>query len=84
MTTKTEIETRARKIVAEHLDQPLEKITSGADFIDTLGADSLDFVELTMAFEVEFDIEIPDDKAEEIKTFGSAVDFIAAQLEVTA
>lgn len=84
MTTKTEIEDRARKLVADHLDIEPEKVTAGADFIDTLGADSLDFVELTMAFEEEFDVEIPDDAAEDMKTFGQAVDLLASKLEVEA
>jgi acyl carrier protein len=57
---------RVRKIVIEHLDADPEKVTEKASFIDDLGADSLDNVELVMAFEEEFDIEIPDDAAEHI------------------
>eukprot|EP01037_Dinobryon_pediforme_P012307 gene12307-12394_t len=59
---------RVRKIVIEHLDADPAKVTDKASFIDDLGADSLDNVELVMAFEEEFDIEIPDDAAEHIQT----------------
>ena len=61
---------RVRKIVIEHLDADPAKVTEKASFIDDLGADSLDNVELVMAFEEEFDIEIPDDAAEHIQTVG--------------
>jgi acyl carrier protein len=71
---------RVRKIVIEHLDADPEKVTEKASFIDDLGADSLDNVELVMAFEEEFDIEIPDDAAEHIQTVGDAVKFITERL----
>jgi acyl carrier protein len=71
---------RVRKIVIEHLDADPEKVTEKASFIDDLGADSLDNVELVMAFEEEFDIEIPDDAAETIQTVGDAVTFIDGRL----
>jgi acyl carrier protein len=71
---------RVRKIVIEHLDADPEKVTEKASFIDDLGADSLDNVELVMAFEEEFDIEIPDDAAEHIQTVGDAVEFIDKRL----
>jgi acyl carrier protein len=71
---------RVRKIVIEHLDADPEKVTEKASFIDDLGADSLDNVELVMAFEEEFDIEIPDDAADHIQTVGDAVKFIAERL----
>jgi acyl carrier protein len=71
-----EVLERVRKIVIEHLDADPEKVTEKASFIDDLGADSLDNVELVMAFEEEFDIEIPDDAAEHIQTVGDAVKFI--------
>src|SRR5712671_6725994 len=71
---------RVRKIVIEHLDADPEKVTEKASFIDDLGADSLDNVELVMAFEEEFDIEIPDDAAEHIQTVGDAVKFIDERL----
>ena len=67
---------RVRKIVIEHLDADPEKVTEKAAFIDDLGADSLDNVELVMAFEEEFSVEIPDDAAESIQTFGDAVSFL--------
>lgn len=67
---------RVKKIVVEHLNVEEEKVTENASFIDDLGADSLDNVELVMAFEEEFDIEIPDDAAEHIQTVGDAVKFI--------
>ncbi|PHS28737.1 MAG: acyl carrier protein [Robiginitomaculum sp.] len=67
---------RVKKIVIEHLDVEDSKVTESASFIDDLGADSLDNVELVMAFEEEFDIEIPDDAAEHIQKVGDAVKFI--------
>ena len=70
------IETRVRKIVVEHLGVEEEKVTKEASFIDDLGADSLDTVELVMAFEEEFGVEIPDDAAETILTVGDAVRFL--------
>ncbi|MEM1383114.1 MAG: acyl carrier protein [Pseudomonadota bacterium] len=71
-----DIAERVKKIVVEHLGVEEEKVADGASFIDDLGADSLDTVELVMAFEEEFGIEIPDDAAESIQTFGDAVKFI--------
>ena len=62
--------------IREHLGVDEDKVTETASFIDDLGADSLDTVELVMAFEEEFGIEIPDDAAETIQTFGDAVKFI--------
>ena len=67
---------RVRKIVIEHLDADPEKVTEKASFIDDLGADSLGNVELVMAFEEEFSVEIPDDAAESIQTFGDAVSYL--------
>ncbi len=67
---------RVKKIVVDHLNVDPEKVVEGAAFIDDLGADSLDTVELVMAFEEEFGIEIPDDAAESIVTVGDAVKFI--------
>ncbi|MBO6728302.1 MAG: acyl carrier protein [Maricaulis sp.] len=71
---------RVKKIVVEHLDVDAEKVADNASFIDDLGADSLDNVELVMAFEEEFDIEIPDDAAEHIQTVGDAVKFISEKV----
>ncbi len=71
------IEERVQKIVCEQLGVSQEEVKSEASFIDDLGADSLDTVELVMAFEEEFGIEIPDDAAETIQTFGDAVKHIS-------
>ena len=65
-----------KKIVVEHLGVEPEKVVESANFIDDLGADSLDTVELVMAFEEEFNVEIPDDAAETIQTVGDAVKFL--------
>lgn len=72
-----DIAVRVKRIVVEHLNADEAKITESAHFIDDLGADSLDTVELVMAFEEEFSIEIPDDAAEKIQTFGDAVKYIS-------
>nr|YP_010865249.1 acyl carrier protein [Campylaephora boydenii]WGT74186.1 acyl carrier protein [Campylaephora boydenii] len=68
--------TKVRDIVAEQLDVDVQKVTLDANFASDLGADSLDTVELVMAIEEEFDIEIPDKDAEQISTLKQAVDFI--------
>ena len=67
---------RVKKNVVEHLGVEGEKVTEEASFIDDLGADSLDIVELVMAFEEEFGVEIPDDAAEKIGTVKDAIDYI--------
>ena len=67
---------RVKKIVVEHLGVEQDKVTEDASFIDDLGADSLDIVELVMAFEEEFGVEIPDDAAEKISTVKDAIDYI--------
>ena len=67
---------RVKKIVVEHLGVDADKVTEEASFIDDLGADSLDIVELVMAFEEEFNVEIPDDAAEKITTVKDAIDYI--------
>jgi len=67
---------KVKKIVVEQLGVEEEDISMEASFIDDLGADSLDIVELIMALEEEFDIEIPDSEAEKISTVGDAVDYI--------
>ena len=72
----SDIADRVKKIVVEHLGVEEDKVTEGASFIDDLGADSLDVVELVMAMEEEFDISIPDEAAENIKTVGDAIAFI--------
>ncbi|MDP7142719.1 MAG: acyl carrier protein [Alphaproteobacteria bacterium] len=72
----SDIAERVKKIVVEHLGVDEAKVEESASFIDDLGADSLDTVELVMAFEEEFNVEIPDDAAEKIQTVGDAVNFI--------
>ena len=74
----SEIADKVKKIVVEHLGVEEAKVTPEASFIDDLGADSLDTVELVMAFEEEFGCEIPDDAAEKIITIKDAVSFIEA------
>ena len=76
------IEERVRKIVVEQLGVAEEQVTPDASFVDDLGADSLDTVELVMALEEEFDAEIPDDQAESITTVKQAVDFIQTHSKV--
>ncbi|MDG1826504.1 MAG: acyl carrier protein [Henriciella sp.] len=71
---------RVKKIVVENLDVDGDKVVEGASFIDDLGADSLDLVELVMAFEEEFNIEIPDDVQENIRSVGDAVSHIKAHV----
>lgn len=75
----SDIADRVKKIVVEHLGVDEAKVTETSSFIDDLGADSLDTVELVMAFEEEFNIEIPDDAAEKIQTVGDAVSFISSK-----
>ena len=72
----SDIAERVKKIVIEHLGVEEEKVVDSASFVDDLGADSLDTVELVMAFEEEFGCEIPDDAAEKILTVKDAVDFL--------
>ncbi len=74
----SDIAGRVTKIVVEHLGVEEAKVLDSASFIDDLGADSLDTVELVMAFEEEFECEIPDDAAEKIQTVKDAIDFISA------
>ncbi|MYK58794.1 MAG: acyl carrier protein [Rhodospirillaceae bacterium] len=73
----SDVADRVKSIVVEHLGVDEAKVSEDASFIVDLGADSLDTVELVMAFEEEFDIEIPDDAAEKITTVKDAIDFIA-------
>ncbi len=76
-----DVSATVKKIVADHLGVDEEKITEEASFIDDLGADSLDTVELVMAFEEEFGAEISDNEAEKILTVGDAVKFIEAKVK---
>jgi acyl carrier protein len=75
-TSMSDTPDRVKKIVVEHLGVDADKVTEEASFIDDLGADSLDIVELVMAFEEEFGVEIPDDAAEKITTVKDAIDYI--------
>jgi acyl carrier protein len=76
----SEIADKVKNIIAEHLGiDDLGKLTDNAKFIDDLGADSLDTVELVMAFEEAFDVEIPDEKAETILTVGDAIAHLEAK-----
>lgn len=75
----SDITPRVKKIIIDHLGVEAEKVTDNASFIDDLGADSLDTVELVMAFEEEFGCEIPDDAAETILTVNDAIKFITGQ-----
>ncbi len=72
----TATEDKVKQIIVEQLGVDEGEVTSSASFVDDLGADSLDTVELVMAFEEAFDIEIPDEQAEKIKTVKDAVDYI--------
>ena len=72
----SDIAERVKKIVIDHLGVDADKVVEGASFIDDLGADSLDTVELVMAFEEEFGIEIPDEDAEKITRVKEAVEYI--------
>jgi len=70
-----------REIIAQELGVEQEKVTNEANFVEDLGADSLDTVELVMAFEEEFGIEIPDEDAEEMQTVGQAIAYLTAKEE---
>jgi len=75
----SDVSTKVKKIVAGHLGVEEDKVTNEASFIDDLGADSLDTVELVMAFEEEFGSEISDSEAEKILTVGDAIKFIESK-----
>ena len=75
------VEERVKKIVAEQLGVKDEEVTSDASFVDDLGADSLDTVELVMALEEEFETEIPDEDAEKITTVQQAIDYVGSHLK---
>ena len=80
----TNITERAKKVVAEQLGVELEAITNKSKFAEDLGADSLDTVELVMALEEEFEVEIPDEEAEKIKTFDEVIVFLEDRLKTPA
>jgi len=75
------IEERVKKIVVEQLGVKEEEVTTNASFVDDLGADSLDTVELVMALEEEFECEIPDEEAEKIGTVQAAIDYVKAHVK---
>ncbi len=75
------IEERVKKIIIEQLGVAEEQVTNEASFVDDLGADSLDTVELVMALEEEFECEIPDEDAEKITTVQQAIDYIKANVQ---
>jgi len=75
------VEERVIEIVSEQMGVPKEQITRETSFVNDLGADSLDTVELVMELEEEFDITIPDEKAEEIQTVGQAIDYIEEHIK---
>jgi len=79
-TNTTEIEARVKKIVIEQLGVKEDEVTTDASFVDDLGADSLDTVELVMALEEEFDTEIPDEDAEKIVTIKDAVAYVVERM----
>lgn len=74
------VEERVKKIVVEQLDVSEDAVSNEASFVDDLGADSLDTVELVMALEEEFECEIPDDEAEKITTVQQAIDYVQSHL----
>ena len=74
------VEERVKDIIVEELGVEREKLTAEASFMEDLGADSLDTVELVMAFEKEFDIDIPDEEAEKLKTVGDALKYLQEKM----
>jgi acyl carrier protein len=80
MTDISNIEARVKKIIIEQLGVKEEQVTNESSFVEDLGADSLDTVELVMALEEEFELEIPDEDAEKITTVQQAIDYIASHL----
>jgi acyl carrier protein len=80
MADMAELEGKVKDIIAEELGVEKEKLTHEASFMEDLGADSLDTVELVMAFEKEFDIDIPDEEAEKLRTVGDALKYLHARM----
>jgi acyl carrier protein len=80
LSAMSNVEERVKKIVVEQLDVGEDSVTNEASFVDDLGADSLDTVELVMALEEEFECEIPDEEAEKITTVQQAIDYVQAHL----
>jgi len=80
MAADDKVEEKVKKIIVENLGVEEEEVVPDAKFVDDLGADSLDTVELVMAFEEAFDIEIPDEDAEKILTVGKAIEYIKEKI----
>ncbi|MFZ8787336.1 acyl carrier protein [Thermocrinis sp.] len=76
-----DLETRIKEIIADQLGVEIEKLRDDANFVQDLGADSLDVVELVMAFEEEFGIEIPDEDAEKIRTVGDVINYLKERVQ---
>jgi acyl carrier protein len=76
-----DLETRVKEIIADQLGVEIEKLRDDANFVQDLGADSLDVVELVMAFEEEFGIEIPDEDAEKIRTVGDVIKYLKERVQ---
>ncbi len=76
-----DVEAKVKEIIVEQLGVDEAQVAAEASFIDDLGADSLDTVELVMAFEEKFDIEIPDEDAEKMRTVGDAIDYLKTKLD---
>jgi acyl carrier protein len=79
--TDIELESKVRKIIADRLQVDEASVTPNASYVEDLGADSLDLVELVMAFEEEFKLEIPDQDAETMKTVGASLDYLKKKLD---
>lgn len=77
------IEERVRNIIVEQLNVDADSVTADASFVEDLGADSLDIVELVMTMEEEFDLEIPDEDAEKIKSVGDVITYVQAKAKAT-
>ncbi len=80
----SDLENKIKKIIADRLQVDLASVTDGASFVEDLGADSLDLVELVMAFEEEFGLEIPDQDAETMKSVGDALSYLKSKTEQSA
>jgi acyl carrier protein len=81
MADMANLEARVKDIIAEELGVEREKLTNEASFMEDLGADSLDTVELVMAFEKEFDLDIPDEEAEKLRTVGDALNYLHQRMD---
>jgi acyl carrier protein len=77
----TELESRMKGLIVEQLGVSKEEVRPGASFFDDLGADSLDIVELVMSMEEEFDVEIPDEDVEKMRTIGDAIEYLKERVQ---